>query len=143
MGTGEDITFNSIPEVLGPYTLVRRLPTDGRMEAYLAIQSSHAGVEKLVVVKRIDQKGSRDPALVKALLREARVAGQLTHPGIVRGLDVGEYDGCYFLATEYVHGQSLRSVLATLENEPSGKMPIAHALGIIINLCAAIVYAHE
>jgi serine/threonine-protein kinase len=134
---------NALPEEFGRYILVRKLGTHGLVEIYLAIQRSLAGTEKLVVIKRLHNKASRFPTLVDALLREGRIAGQLSHPNIIQGFDVGEHAGSYFLAMEYVSGQSLRSILERLASASIAKMPLEHALGVVISACAALGYAHD
>lgn len=40
-------------------------------------------------------------------LREARAVAKLSHPHVVAGIDVGEIDGIYYFAMEFLDGESM------------------------------------
>ena len=69
--------------------------------------------------------------------REARAAGRLTHPNIVSIFDAGEDSGRYFIAMEYLDGQSLRESLAV--NPQPG---IIRACNIVISVLEGLHHAH-
>ena len=100
----EDSEMEGMPARFGKYTLIRKLATGGMAELFLAIQKSVAGFEKLIVIKRILPSMNQDRAFIEMLLHEARIAATLSHPNIVQIFDVGQADGQYFIAMEYVHG---------------------------------------
>ena len=57
-----------------------------------------------------------DPALARRLQREARVQARVDHPNVCRVYEVGETDeGRPYIAMEYVHGRSLKEVIARHE----------------------------
>jgi serine/threonine-protein kinase len=114
----------------------------GAVEIQLGLQRSAAGVETLVVIKRLSRELAQEQRLADELLEEARIAGQLAHVNIAQVFDVGEDDGGYYFAMEHVHGKSLRSVLRALEDR-STVLPVEHALHIAIQLCMALSHAHE
>jgi len=95
------------PRQLGRYTLLVKLATGGMADIFLAKQRGAQGFEKLVVVKRILPNYAADPEFVGMFLDEGRLAANLTHPNIVQTFDLGEDAGCYFIAMEYVAGESL------------------------------------
>ncbi|HXE71460.1 MAG TPA: protein kinase, partial [Candidatus Nitrosotenuis sp.] len=68
--------------------------------------------------------------------REARAAGMLDHPGIVRVLDYGE-DGRPFLVMEYLEGVSLRR---HIRREKPDQVEL---LGLFLELCPALHHAHS
>lgn len=72
-------------------------------------------------------------------VREARAAGQLTHPGIVAIYDAGrdEATGQAYIAMEYVAGTNLDALLRR-----GGKLPFARALAVTIQVAEALEYAH-
>src|SRR5258708_4958357 len=135
MGSGESIA-------LGRYVLLRRLRMQGAVEVHLGLQRSVAGVEKLVVIKRLTRALAQEQRLADELLEEARIAGQLAHVNIAQVFDVGEDEGSYYFAMEHVHGKSLRSVLKALE-ERSVVMPVEHTIHVAFQLCSALSHAHE
>ena len=135
MRTGESIA-------LGRYILLRRLRVEGAVELFLGLHRSAAGVEKLVVIKRVSRMLAQDRSIAEQLLAEARLAGQLSHVNIAQVFDVGEDDGSYYFAMEHVLGKSLRSVLRALE-ERGARLPVEHAIHVGVQLCAALSHAHE
>jgi serine/threonine protein kinase len=96
---------------LGRYELITRIGQGGMAEVQLALQRGPAGFEKLVVVKLIHGELATQKAFVDMLLDEARVAALVKHPNVVDIYDLGEADGKYFIAMEYLEGEPLLSVL--------------------------------
>jgi len=94
-----------------------------------------------VVLKRILPHLSSNPKFVKMFLAEARVSALLHHPAIVQVNDLGEVNGEYFLAMEYVDGLDLVSVLRTA-SETERPMPPGVACHVALALADALAYAH-
>src|SRR5688500_11855509 len=80
-------------------------------EVQLALQRGPAGFEKLVVVKLVHANLASQKDFVEMLLDEARVAALVKHPNVVDIYDLGEADGRYFIAMEYLEGEPLLAVL--------------------------------
>src|SRR3954469_9123453 len=80
-------------------------------EVQLAIQRGPAGFEKLVVVKLVHENLVAQKGFVDMLLEEAKVAALVKHPNVVDIYDLGEADGRYFIAMEYLEGEPLLAVL--------------------------------
>ncbi len=80
-------------------------------EVQLALQRGPAGFEKLVVVKLVHANLATQKTFVDMLLDEARVAALVKHPNVVDIYDLGEADGRYFIAMEYLEGEPLLAVL--------------------------------
>ena len=64
-----------------------------------------------VALKVLHALGPKRRKHIARLVKEGRVIARLNHPGIVKGLDVGESGGCYFIAMELVEGASIRDHL--------------------------------
>src|SRR6266851_1234245 len=79
-------------------------------EIYLCSVRGPEGFEKKVVVKRIRSLLAKDPDFVQMFIAEARLASLLNHPNIVQIFDFNKDEESYYLAMEYVRGQSLWSV---------------------------------
>ncbi|HEY5952154.1 MAG TPA: serine/threonine-protein kinase [Kofleriaceae bacterium] len=101
----------SRPTRLGRYELITRIGQGGMAEVQLALQRGPAGFEKLVVVKLVHNNLASQKAFVDMLLDEARVAALVKHPNVVDIYDLGQADGRYFIAMEYLEGEPLLAVL--------------------------------
>jgi serine/threonine-protein kinase len=99
------------PSRLGRYELITQIGHGGMAEVQLALQRGPAGFEKLVVVKLVHDSLATQKAFVDMLLDEARVAALVKHPNVVDIYDLGQADGRYFIAMEYLEGEPLLAVL--------------------------------
>jgi serine/threonine protein kinase len=127
---------------LGKYEILKRLATGGMAEIFLARVSGLPGFTKMVVIKRILPQLATKSDFIEMFLDEARIAATLQHPNVVQMYDVGVVDGNYFIAMEYLHGEDVRSLQKTLWKREE-KVPLEHALNIVIGVCSGLHYAHE
>src|SRR5262249_11127815 len=127
---------------LGRYELAMRLAKGGMAEVFLARQAGPAGFEKTVAVKRILPHLSRSPELVQMFLDEARIAALLDHPHITHVYDVGEAEGLYYLAMEYVAGEDLAEIMARARKRRQ-PVPPGVVATIMLFACDALHYAHS
>jgi serine/threonine protein kinase len=127
---------------LGKYEILRKLAVGGMAEIFLARASGLPGFEKMVVVKRILPQLAVMRDFVEMFLDEARIAATLQHANVVQVYDVGVVDQSYFMAMEYLHGEDVRCIMSTLLGQGK-KLPIEHAINIMIGACAGLHYAHE
>jgi eukaryotic-like serine/threonine-protein kinase len=123
----------------GRYHPIAQLGRGGMSEVYLAIARGPAGFNKLVVIKQLLSGLVTEPHFLDMFLDEARLAARLNHPNIVQTNEVGLADGKYFMAMEYLDGQSLLKIVQRMLPRP---VPVAVALGIAANVCAGLHYAH-
>lgn len=129
------------PIVFGKYHLLEKIATGGMAEVFRARSYGMAGFEKILVIKRILDHLGQDEEFVKLFIDEARIAVSLIHVNIVQVFELGEVDGAYFMAMEYVHGLDL----ARLVNRANkvGPVPINIACFIVIEALKALQFAHE
>ena len=73
---------------------------------------------------------------VRRFQQEARTISALNHPNILTVHDVGHVGDVYFIATEYVDGETLRARLATRQ------IAAAEALDIALQISRALSAAH-
>ena len=127
---------------LGKYRLLERIGRGGMAEVYLADSTGPGGFRKTVALKRILPHLVDDPEFVELFFNEARIAARLNHPNIVQIFDLGEADGSYYIAMEYIDGPCLRTLCmrATEAKEP---IPPGHAARIIADACEGLAFAHE
>jgi tRNA A-37 threonylcarbamoyl transferase component Bud32 len=127
---------------LGKYEILRRISVGGMAEIFLARAAGLPGFKKLVVIKRILPQLAQKSEFLEMFLDEARIAATLQHPNIVQTYDVAVAGGNYFIAMEFLHGEDLHALLRTVKRR-NERIPIEHALQIVISLCAGLHYAHD
>jgi eukaryotic-like serine/threonine-protein kinase len=119
---------------LGPYRLEAAIGSGGMGAVFRALDERNG---QAVAIKRLASTLSDTPALRERMLREARLAGSLKHPGICAVLDAGvEADGPW-VAMPLLEGETLAQ---RLRREA---LPLAEALRIAIQLCEALQEAHR
>jgi eukaryotic-like serine/threonine-protein kinase len=127
---------------IGKYTVLRKIAEGGMAEIYLCSARGPEGFEKEVAVKRIRPFLANDKSFVSMFVAEARVAAQLNHSNIVQIFDFGELEGTYFLAMEYVSGQSLWH-LSERATEQKTRLPVALVAQIGADIARGLHYAHR
>jgi serine/threonine-protein kinase len=126
----------------GKYTLLANIAQGGMAEVVLAKMHGAAGFEKLVVIKRLLDKLAADKQYVDMFLDEAKIAARLSHSNIVQVLELGEVDGQYFIAMEFLAGLNV-STLAKKAQARLGGMPQDLAAQLVEQTSAGLHYAHE
>jgi serine/threonine-protein kinase len=130
------------PVRFGKYDLLALLATGGMAEIWLARVSGMAGFEKLVVIKRLLDQLAVDHEYVEMFLDEARINARLSNTNIVEVIELGQVEGKYFMAMEYVPGLSVSQV-GKKSTQRLGDVPQYVACGIVSQACAGLHYAHE
>ncbi len=74
-------------------------------------------------------------------LDEARLAARLNHRNVVQTNEVGQQNGRYFIAMEYLEGQPLNRVLHRFQKV--GGLPLGHHLRVVSEVLAGLHHAHE
>ena len=111
-------------------------------EIYKARLEGIGGFQRTFAIKRILPNLSQNADYITMLVDEAKVAGLLSHANIVQILDLGQVEGVWFIAMEYVHGPDLGHVLARVR-EKGLRLPVPHAVFIAVELLKALEYAHQ
>jgi len=130
------------PQVFGRYTLLGRIGSGGMADALLAMLDGPMGFRKPVVIKRMHASLGRDSHFVKMFLDEARLAARLSHAHVVATSEVGECEGHYFIAMEYLEGLSLDRVARRYIQE-GGEVPLGVLLRVLCDCLDGLHYAHE
>ena len=90
-----------------------------------------------LALKVLSPRALRDEERLLRFEREARTISALNHPNILTVYDVGHAAGMQFLATEYIDGVTLRTVLER------GRLEVREALTIGIQIAQAVSAAHD
>lgn len=119
----------------GKYEVVGVLGEGGMGIVYEARQRD---LDRRVAVKVLRGDAARDPEMVARFRREARVAASLTNPHVARILDFGTTDdGSPFMVLELLEGRDLQA-----EIDARGRLPLAEAVGILLEACEGVREAH-
>lgn len=133
-------------ELVGRYRLCFELASGGMASVYLARTQGLGGSEKIAAVKRIHPHLARERNFIEMFLDEARIASRITHANVCSVFDSGESNGQYYLAMEYLVGESLsrviRAVLRAADPVLLRALP-GMATRIVADLCEGLHAAHE
>ncbi len=125
-----------IGETLSGRFRIERLLGRGGMSSVWQAYDEELG--RPVAIKLLHARRLESAESVDRFEREARTLALLTHPGIVTVIDRGETDGRPFIVCELVNGRDLHERIAL-----EGRLPIAEALAIAVQVAGALAYAHE
>ncbi len=89
---------------IGKYKLLERVGVGGMGQVFLC---EHMFMKKRVAVKVLPPAKADQPAALGRFYREARAAGSLQHPNIVRTHDIDQDGNLHFLVMDYVDGTNL------------------------------------
>jgi eukaryotic-like serine/threonine-protein kinase len=123
-----------IGKQLGSYQVIAVLGIGGMGEVYLARDER---LQRKLALKLLPKHFTRVADRVRRFEREARAASALNHPNIITIYDIGEIAETYFIAAEYVEGQTLRQLLER------GSLRVKDAIGICSQIADALDAAHE
>ena len=92
----------------GDYHVLRRIGSGAMAEVFLAEQRS---LGRRVALKILKSELAHDESYVKRFVREARAVAKLNHPNLVQIFQADCIDGHWFIAQEYVQGQTLQKLI--------------------------------
>jgi serine/threonine protein kinase len=120
---------------IGNYEVVAEVGHGGMGIVYKAVDLENGNP---VAIKMLTGMGAIHPDARMRLVREARTAGQLAHPNIVRTYDIGQHKGWLYIVMEYLEGCSLDRIIKV-----QAPIPLEYKLHLIISLCNGLSYAHS
>lgn len=126
----------------GRYHLERLIGRGGMGEIYMARMEGPRGFRKQVCIKKILPHLAQEAEFVARFIDEANIVVSLTHGNIVPVFDMGEVDGQYFIAMEYIPGRDLRDIMKRYHAREE-QMPLSLALYVITETCKGLAYAHK
>jgi serine/threonine protein kinase len=130
------------PAVFGKYLLLERLNVGGMAEVFIAKAFGVEGFERILAIKKILPTMAEDEEFIKMFIDEARISVQLNHANIVHIHELGNYEGTFFIAMEYVAGRDLRTILERYRKRKE-RIPPAQASFIASKMCEGLDYAHR
>ncbi|MEM9188234.1 MAG: protein kinase [Myxococcota bacterium] len=134
------------PERLGRYRIEKEVASGGMASVYLGRATGPAGFEKLLAIKCIHPHLARKQDFVQMFLDEARVAAQIQHPNVCTVFEVGDDGGTYYLAMEYLLGETVAHLAQRIHGRPKLRSSLTFgrlAARIIADACRGLHAAHE
>src|SRR5262245_28669562 len=109
----------------------------GRGGMGIVFRARDVALQREVAVKILQERFAPESTTAARFIEEARITGQLQHPGIPAVYHVGQMaDGRPFLAMKLIKGDTLAELLAD-----RGRGPL-NTLAIFESVCQAVGYAH-
>jgi ABC-type branched-subunit amino acid transport system substrate-binding protein len=106
-----------------------------------ATQGGLGGFQKLVAVKLLRRDLAEDEDFRRMFLEEARLTARLNHPNVVQTNDVGEDLGRYYIAMEYLEGQTFERVRRS--RNAAKLFPRNMQIQMLVQVLSGLHYAHE
>ncbi len=116
------------------YRVISRLGEGGMGAVYLADDMK---LGRHVALKVLPASLAADPERMRRFVQEARLASALTHPNVAYIYEIGEAPDLWFLAMEYVEGETLSARLSR------GQATLSELLSISVQVADALDEAHS
>ena len=118
----------------GKYRIIEPIGKGGMGVVYKA---EDIKLERTVALKFLSAELTEDPEARERFVREAKAAAALSHPHICTLYEIGEDENQYFIAMEWIEGQSLKDKIR------DGALEQAEALDITIQVAEGLEEAHK
>lgn len=120
-------------QTIGHYRIAAPLGAGGMGDVYLAHDTR---LGRQIAIKLLPADYTKDADRLRRFEQEARAASALNHPNIITIYEIGQFEGKYFIAAEYVEGTTLRERLA------DSAMKLTEALDVIVQVASALEASH-
>jgi eukaryotic-like serine/threonine-protein kinase len=118
---------------IGHYKILSAIGAGGMGEVYLAEDTR---LRRKIALKVLPENIAQDEDRLRRFEQEAFAASALNHPNILTIHEFGAENGCHFLASEFVEGETLR------ERLKSDELSLKEAVGIAEQIAFALAAAH-
>ncbi|WMS86848.1 protein kinase domain-containing protein [Pleionea litopenaei] len=123
------------PKNIGRYKVIDELGRGAMAYVYKAYDPE---IDRFLAVKVLREELANDNDYRGGFIHEAKLAGQLAHPGIVTVYDVGVADDKPYIAMELLDGIPLDELL-----KKRGRLSLHFVISIMVQLTRALHYAHK
>ncbi len=118
---------------IGKYKLLERVGVGGMGQVFLC---EHMYMKRRVAIKVLPPAKAEQPAALGRFYREARAAGSLEHPNIVRTHDIDQDGNLHFIVMEYVDGSNLLDMV-----KKGGPMDVRRACHYVRQIAVGLDFA--
>jgi len=125
-----------IDKTIGKYKIIGELGEGGMGKVYLAEDKK---LGRKAALKFVLPQYTSDSRRIAQFEQEARITAALNHPNIVTIYDFDENINGYYIAMEYVEGQSLKDLIKSLKEF----LPFHQIFDIVIQISKGLLAAHK
>lgn len=135
---GPPAAMSSPPTTLGKYQIIREIARSNDIvyEAYDPIMDRRVALKELNMPSGATDQQRQDR--IERFERECRAGGRLAHPNIMTIYEFGQDGSRYFMAMEYLDGNTLRHEIDT-----NGALPQERAIDIALAILKGLQHAHD
>jgi eukaryotic-like serine/threonine-protein kinase len=123
------------------FEVVRKIYEGGMGIVYEAEQLGARNFVKRVAIKVIRQNFATQKDFIENFIGEAKLVADLIHTNIVQTYQLGELNGIYYIAMEYINGVNLEQFLQRIADKKK-RLPAELAVFIASRVCRGLAYAH-
>jgi tetratricopeptide (TPR) repeat protein len=123
------------PSATGRYRIIEEIARGGMGVVYKATDTA---LDRVVAFKVLAENLKANEVAVGYFLREAKAAAKMIHPNIVTVFDTGEQDGEFYMAMEFVDGETLKAMV-----QRQGAFPEKLVRYAFVHAAKALDYAHD
>ena len=124
-----------IGQTIGNYHIEQVIGAGGQATLYRATNQM---LDRPTAIKVLHPHLTRDAKFRQKFAAESRLLARLTHPNIVKVYDAGYTNGHYWIAMEWLGGQTIYELL-----EQDRKLDPSLAINLATQVADALVYAHQ
>ena len=119
----------------GRYKIVTRIGSGGMADVWCA---DDLQLGRRVALKLLHRRFAEDQDFVERFRREASAAAGLQHPNVVAVYDRGEWDGTYYIAMEFLEGETLKDLIVR-----EAPLEADRAIDFAVQILRASRFAHK
>ncbi len=120
---------------IGNYKIIEKIGEGGMGEVYKGIDTM---LEREVAIKMMRPELINRPEIVDRFKSEAVATGRLNHSSITTLYNFGQTENQYYMALEFVNGETLDSII-----KERGALPWREALDYAVAALEGLEYAHQ
>lgn len=129
------VTFWKKKTQIGHFKILETIGTGGMATVYKA--QDLLDRKRVVALKVLKEENFHDENQKKRFKHESLITEQLDHPHIVRIIERGEMEDCWYIAMELLQGESLALLIRR-----GGRLPVGAGLDIMLQIVDALGAIH-
>jgi len=136
----ERISGPDAPQSPGEVKGYRILESVGQGSVGRVFRAHQVSMDRIVALKILSSSQTKDPASIQRFLTEARSAGLLNHPNLIRVHEVKRSGDLYYYSMDYVDGVPLHQLM---DEQPGGKLEPKRVVHIFQQVATALDYGYR